>query len=176
MTSPAFLVYDADPANGINPYRPSLNDVGGGQKLDDSFYPPDPVTMPTAADFNEMGGLLVALGKVTPAAIILIANAGTASITALRAAGSVITALPVTIVGTGSTCGDFTVTRHAAGDVEIQCPATKLMQPFGALGFSQAAGDSRVSARLNGTGDGIRIETRNSSGALTDMPFLAFWE
>lgn len=144
-------------------------------KLDDSQYAPDPVTMPTAADFNEMSGLHVALAKVTAAALIFVTNAGTATITSLRAAGSVITALPVTVVGSGSTCGDFTVTRHAAGDIEIQCPATKIMQPFAGLGFSQAAGDSRVSGRLNGTGDGIRIETRNSSGTLTDMNFLAFW-
>lgn len=129
----------------------------------------------TAADFNEMGMLLVALGKVTVAAIIAIANAGTATITGLRAAGSIISASPVVVVGTGSTCGDFTVTRHAAGDIEIQCPATRLMQPFAALGFSQAAGDFRVSARINGTNDGIRIETRNSSGTLTDMNFVAFW-
>lgn len=129
----------------------------------------------TAADFNEQCFLLVALAKVTPAAILFVTNAGTASITGLRAAGSIITALPVTVVGSGSTCGDFTVTRHAAGDIEIQCPATKIIQPFGALGFSQAVGDSRVSARLNGTSDGIRIETRNSSGTLTDMNFLAFW-
>lgn len=163
MTSPNFNTYDADPANGINPYRPSLNDVGGGQKQDDSQYLPDPVTMFTAADFNEIGQLCVAFGKVTPGALLFVVNAGTPAITGLRAAGSLIVA------------GDFTVIDHGAGDTEITCPATKIMQPFAALGFSQAAGDFRVSARVNGTNDGIRIETRNSAGTLTDMNFVAFW-
>lgn len=163
MTSPLVLTYDGDVPNGVNPYRPSLNDVGGGAKQDDSQYLPDPVTMFTAADFNEIGKLCVAFGKVTSAAILFVANSGAPAITGLRAAGSVIVA------------GDFTVIDHGAGDTEITCPATKIMQPFAALGFSQAAGDFRISARVNGTNTGIRIETRNSAGSLADVDFVAFW-
>jgi hypothetical protein len=163
MPSPQFLTYDGDVANGVLPYRPGIDDVGGGQKLDDSEFPPDPQTMPTAADFNEMGMLLVALGKVTGAALILVANSGAPVITGLRAAGSAIVA------------GDFTVTRHAAGDIEIQCPGTKIVQPFAGLAFTQKAGDYRATGRVNATSDGIRIETRDSTGTLVDADFLALW-
>lgn len=157
------LTYDGDIANAISPFRPGIQDVGGGAKLDDADFTPDPVTMFTAADFNQMGLLLVALGKVTPAAIIVVTNAGTPAVSAIRAAGSLLVS------------GDFTVIDHGAGDTEITCPSTKIMQPLAGLGFSQAAGDFRVSGRVNGTNDGIRIETRNSAGTLADVNFIAFW-
>jgi hypothetical protein len=163
MSTPNFLVYNGSISDGVPPYRPGVDSVGGNQKLDDAEFPPDPVTMFTAADFNQHSGLLVALCKVTPAALFLVANAGTPSISGLRAAGSLLV------------IGDFTVIDRGIGDTEITCPASKIMQPFAAIGFSQGAGDFRVSARVNGTNDGIRIETRNSGGALADMNFFAMW-
>jgi len=163
MPSPDFLTYDGDVANGINPYRPGIDDVGGGQKLNDQNEPPDPITMLDARDFNEMSFLLVAHGKVTPAAIVLVTNAGTPAIAGVRAAGSQIVS------------ADFTVIHHATGDVEITCPQTKIIPPWAAFGFSQAIGDWRVSGRINATNDGIRLETRNSAGTLADVNFVAFW-
>lgn len=161
--SPSFLTYDGDAATGALPYRPGIDDVGGGQKLDDSNDPPDPETMATAADFNEMGMLLVALGKVTPAALLVVANSGTPAITSLRATGSLLA------------LSDFTVIDHGTGDTEITCPATKIVPPLIGLGFSQKIGDFRVSARVNATNDGVRVETRNSAGTLADVDFCVFW-
>jgi len=161
--TPDFLVYNGDPDNGINPYRPGIDDVGGDQKQDDADFPPDPVTMFTAADFNEHSQLLVALCKVTPATLLKVSNSGTPAITGVRAANSLLLST------------DFDVTDHGAGDTEISCPASKLMQPFAALVFSQAAEDFRTSARINATNNGIRIETRNSSGTLVDVDFVALW-
>lgn len=163
MSTPDFIVYNGSIAEGITPYRPGVDDVGGLSKLDDAEFPPDPVTMFTAADFNQHAGLLVALCKVTGAALLFVTNSGTPSISGLRAANSLLSA------------GDFTVIDHGAGDTEITCPASKLMQPFAALGFSQSAGDFRVSGRVNATSDGIRFETRNSGGSLADVSFLAIW-
>lgn len=169
-----FLVYDGDPSNGIAPYRPSANDLGGCQKLDDANFPADPVTMPSAWEYNEMGLLLVALAKVTGAALIYVSNSGTPTISGLRAAGSIITASPVVTVGSVSTCGDFTVTHNGAGDFSVVCSATKLMAPFACLAFPQVAGDFRASGRLNGTGNGVRVETRSGS-TLTDCDTIVFW-
>jgi hypothetical protein len=119
--------------------------------------------------------LLPALAKVTGAAVMYVSNSGTPSITGLRSASTLLSDVPTVTVGTLTTCGDFILTRHAAGDVEIQCPADKLIPPLACLAFPQVAGDVRASARLNGTGDGIRIETRNGSGTLVDADFFALW-
>lgn len=161
--SPTFLTFDGDTANGINPYRPGVNDVGGCAKLDDQNYPPDPITMPTAADFNEMGMLLVALCKVSGAALLYVSNSGTPTITGLRAAGSLIQ------------ISDFTVTDNGPGDTTITCPSTKIVQPFACLPFTQKAGDYRASGRLNGLGNGVRVETRNNAGTLSDADFFLIW-
>jgi hypothetical protein len=163
MTAPNFLTYEGDVADGVNPYRPGINDVGGAAKIDDQNAPPDPVTMPTAAEWNEFSLLLVAFAKVTGAALIYVSNSGTPTISGLRAASSIILA------------GDFTVTHNGTGDTSISCPATKIMAPFACLAFTQAAGDLRASGRLNGTGDGVRIETRNGAGTLTDCDFVCMW-
>lgn len=163
MSAPNFLVYEGDPSNGINPYRPGINDVGGAAKIDDQNAPPDPVTMPTAAEWNEFSLLLVAFAKVTGAALLYVTNAGTPAISGLRAASSIILT------------ADFAIVDHGAGDTEITSPATKIMAPFACLAFPQAAGDLRASARLNGTGNGIRVETRNAGGTLTDCDFVVMW-
>lgn len=161
--SPAYLTFDGDVANGVNPYRPGTNDVGGCQKLDDSEEPPDDETMASADDFNQMGKLIVALCKVAGAAVMYVSNSGTPAITGLRAAGSLLT-VP-----------DFTVIDQATGDTEIKCPASKLMAPLGCIAVPQKAGDYRASARINTTGDGVRVEMRNSAGTLTDADFLLVW-
>lgn len=161
--SPIYLTFDGDPTNGIVPYRPGVTDVGGCQKLDDQAFPPDDETMPAAADFNQMGMLLVALAKVSGLVVMYVANSGTPTITALRAAGSLLVT------------SDFTVTDQGTGDTEIKCLATKIMAPMGCIPVTQKAGDYRASGRLNGTGDGVRVETRNSAGAPADADFFLIW-
>ena len=173
----SYLTYDGDPTNGVLPFRPSLAEVGGAAKLDHPDFPPGP-DMASAAEYNEMSMLFPALARVTGVALLYVSNSGAALITGLRGASSVLTDRPLPAVPTTgvNVCGDFTVTRHAAGDVEIQASATKLIPPFACLAFPQVAGDFLASARLNGTGDGVRIETRNkSSGVLSDVDVVIWW-
>ncbi len=162
--TPTYCSYDGSIADAVNPYRPGIDTVGGAAFVDDSQYPPDPNTQLTALVENQNEMLIVALGKVTPAALLTVSvSGGLASIVSVRAASSILIA------------GDFTVTYVGTGITEITCPATKLIQPFACFAATQVAGDFRASGRVNGTSDGIRVETRNSAGALVDCNFAAIW-
>jgi len=48
------------------PFRPSLASLGGAAKRDDAKFPPNPVTMPTAMNWNFFARLLEGLGKFCP--------------------------------------------------------------------------------------------------------------
>jgi hypothetical protein len=162
--TPTYCSYDGSVEDGVNPYRPGIDTVGGAAFEDDSQYPPDPTTQLTALVENQNEMLIVALSKVTPAAILHVKfSSGVASIFGVRTASSILSA------------GDFTITEHADGDTEITCPATKLIQPFACVAVPQATGDFRASGYVNGTSTGIRVETRNSAGALADCNFIAIW-
>jgi hypothetical protein len=54
----------------VPPRRPGIDDVGGGQKIEDPEGAADPQLDPTAADFNQTAKQLVALRKVTPAFVV----------------------------------------------------------------------------------------------------------
>lgn len=161
--TPTYCSYDGSVDDSVNPFRPGIDTVGGAAFEDDSVYPPDPTQQLTALVENQNEMLLVALAKVTPVAVIAVQNAGTPSISGIRAASSIVE------------ISDFTVVDVATGKTEIKCPATKMIQPFACFAASQATGDFRVSAYVNGTSDGIIVETRNSAGTLTDCNFVAIW-
>jgi hypothetical protein len=162
--TPTYCSYDGNITDGVNPYRPGIDTVGGASFVDDSQYPPDPTEQLTALVENQNEMLLVALSKVTPAAIIYVkVTAGTPSIFGLRSASSILTT------------SHFTVTDLAIGKTELTCPATRLIQPFACFAAPQATGDLRASGYVNGSSTGIVIETRNSAGTLTDCDFVAIW-
>lgn len=48
------------------PFRPSLASLGGAAKRDDARFPPDPVTMPTAMNWNFFARMFEGLGKFVP--------------------------------------------------------------------------------------------------------------
>jgi hypothetical protein len=161
---PTYCSYDGSVSAGVNPYRPGIDTVGGAAFQDDDRFPPDPNTQLTAAAENQNEMLLVALSKVTPAALIYVKySSGVPSIFGLRCASSILLTTDFTIIDTGT------------GIAEITCPATKLIQPFACLAVPQATGDFRASAYVNSTSDGVKVEIRNSAGALTDCNFLAIW-
>lgn len=159
-----FCTWDGSVSESVNPYRPGINDVGGAAFVDDSVYVPDPTTMLSASVENQNERQLVALAKVVPSAIIFVkVSGGVPSVFAVRAASSILS------------IGDISVTDNGAGDTTLQCPATKLIQPFGCLVTPNQTGDFRAVGYVTGTGDGIRIEIRNSTGTLTDCNFVAYW-
>lgn len=161
---PTYCSYDGSIANSVNPYRPGVDTVGGASFQDDPQYPPDPNTQLTALAENQNEMLVVALSKVTPAAIIYVKSiAGVPSIFGLRCASSILLS------------SDFTVIDTGTGITELKCPATKLIQPFACFAVPQSTGDFRASGYVNGTSDGIKIEIRNSAGTLADCDFVAFW-
>lgn len=162
--TPTYCTYDGSITDGVNPYRPGIDTVGGAAFQDDSQYPPDPTTQLTALVENQNEMLLVALAKVTPATLIYVKLvSGTPSIFAIRSASSILLS------------SHFTVTDLGTGFTEITCPATRLIQPFACLAVPQATGDLRASGYVNSTSTGIRIETRNAAGTPTDCDFFAIW-
>lgn len=48
------------------PRRPTIDDVGGGQKVNDSIDRPDPARDATAEDFNQLSQQVVGLARTTP--------------------------------------------------------------------------------------------------------------
>lgn len=165
MSSPSWLTYDGDVANGVNPRRPGIGDVGGAAKLDDQQYPPDPETMPTAADENQQERVLVGLARLAALATLYVKySAGVPSVYAVIAPGTLLQA------------SDFTVVDTATGTVTITCPATKIPPPTFFRGpWHQNSTGGSGSATITGAGDGFVIYLRNSTGALTDLDFVFDW-
>lgn len=105
--SPGISTFDVVP-----PYRPTTTDFNGGAKLDDATDPPDPVTMPNAAEANTTAGLFASLGRVVSVCTLTVTQtAGTYSISQVSAATAAV------VIAT------FTVTKNAVGDVSITWPA-----------------------------------------------------
>ncbi len=152
MATPTTLVYDLAP-----PRRPGIGDVGGGAKLDDQEYPPDAVTMLTAADENQAENLLVAYGKVTPAAVFSLRFSAGAPILDIFSCAS---SLP--------TLGSFTVVDNGTGDTSVTWPAntfpSPVAPPFGGL-TGATVGMMAVEAITNG----VRVRTLGSGGAAADL-------
>jgi hypothetical protein len=165
MTTPAYYCLDGDVANGINPFRPGTDTIGGVAKEDDAQYLPDPDTMFTAADFNQRGHLAVGLAKVAPLARVYVKfSGGTPSVYAVLGMGSLLAT------------GDFVLTDNGTGDTTVTCAVTHIPGPLFCGGVHpQTTSDIRGVGAVTGSGDGIRCVTRNSAGAATDTDFVVDW-
>ncbi len=118
MAAKTYRVYDGDVANGIVPARPSVDDMGGDELLDDQEYPPDPETQPTAAAWNQKVATLAAHAKVTPTLLVSVRFvAGVPSVEDFSSVSS--TLAPA----------DIQFTDHANGDTTVAWPADKLPVP-----------------------------------------------
>ena len=130
MASSNTLTYDDVP-----PHRPALSELGGGTKENRPGYAPNPVTMATAEDFNQMSKQLAALGAMAPLVQFDVTiSAGTpviANFTSLRQ---------------GLVLGDFTVTDAGVGSTQISWLATKLPP----LGRGPIAGLTQNTANADG--------------------------
>lgn len=114
MSTPEFYVYDGDGGSNA-PRRPSLDDVGGGAKINDLAMPPDPETMPTAEDENQQENLLVGLCRLGPVLQVwVIFSGGTPALASFR---SMSNELLFT---------DITVTDDATGQTSVTVAADKL--------------------------------------------------
>jgi hypothetical protein len=157
--SPLVTPWDLESAaTPLAPRRPILNDFNGAAKIDDANYPPDPQTMPNAAEFNLIARVLVALGAVVPNAVISVTGGNPPTIFGFTSASSLVTS------------GTFTLTRNGAGDVSITWPANTFPTPAANPVVSPNAG---VLADVDAVAitNGVRVRTFNSAGVATDLSF-----
>lgn len=156
MAAAASFTFDQVP-----PFRPALADLGGADYEDDAAFPPDPDTMPNAAEHNERARNQAALNRVAPIALISIAfSGGTPSVQACSG-------MPTAVVS-----GLFTVTDNGGGDTSIEWPADTFpsaLVPATAALVADFDGTICAYAITNG----VRVKTRaRSSGTGTDANFV----
>lgn len=155
MTTPATCTFDLTP-----PRRPGIDDVGGGAKQDDIFFPPDPVEMPTAADDNQHQNLLVRYGAVVPLAVVTVHfTAGTPSV------------FKVTSVKTAVVPGTFTVTDGGVGITTLAWAANTFPAAV-ADHYAFATGGAIATATAEILTNSVKVRTGNSAGAAADIPFV----
>ena len=132
MTATATYTYD-----DTLPHRPSVDELGGDQKLDDEANPPG-VYEPEGAAWNNMVRLHAAMARMLPSAIVsLTFPAGVPTVSALATMGRLVVA------------ADFTLTDLGAGATLVEWAAGLLpemeREPCAfvhALGFEVAAAAS----------------------------------
>jgi hypothetical protein len=162
MATPQYFVFDGDPGNAVSPRRPGIDDVGGGQKLNDQEFLPDP-DMPDADDDNQHQKLLVGLAKTANMAAIYVKFISSVpSIFGIRAVGSLLQA------------SDFTVTHVATGKVKLACPSSKIVTPLYGRAFPQVTGNNTAIAYVSGSGEELTVEVR-TAGSLADVDFVVEW-
>lgn len=155
--TPDTLVYDLD-----LPRRPSLDDVGGAQKEDDAQFPPDPRTMLTAADWNQVSKLVAGLARVSPLAVISVEyDDGAPVVSKLLTPGSKLSP------------ESFTMTHNDTGDLEISWESDALPVP-GAGPSVTVNEDTPHMATVVSVTNGVRVRTWDSSGVAADAAFTVF--
>jgi hypothetical protein len=161
MSAPSFLTWLGDVVNGINPYRPAVVDMGGTDKQNDLAYPPSP-NEPSAEEWNQAMGQIVALNGLAPAALIDVRfSAGVPSVFAVYSPNP------------GLVIGDIGCADTATGKVTLTIAAAKIPDV--------RWGDARPQATGDNTGLGYRSAAQTlvcevrTGGALADINFVAVW-
>lgn len=148
------------------PRRPALADVLAGTKQNST--PTVPPTHPSAEEFHQMAGLLVALGRMTPLIRLSVDfTTGTPTIV------SAVTVRDDVLIA------DFAAVDHADGDTEITWVTANfpgaISRPMAALNGEATANGSRapfaVMTAPSAGVTGVRVKTRDHTGALVDIPF-----
>ena len=103
MPSSHVLTYDQP-----TPHRAVLSELGGGAKENNPRYPPDPVKMATAEDFNQLSKQAAAANRVMPLARLFVKFAsGEPFVETVQAAGSTVAPVDFHCVDNGN--GDTTI-------------------------------------------------------------------
>lgn len=155
MTTPTLPTFDLTP-----PRRPGLDDVGGGAKVDDSEFPPDPIEMPTADDDNQHQNLLVRYGGVVPIAILSVHYT-----TGTPAINKVVSCVAAAIVP-----GFFTLTDTGTGNCLVAWAANSLPTPV-IDHDAKAVGATPGFATAETLTNSARVRVSNAAGALADINF-----
>ena len=162
MASPTFPVYDGDGVSVV-PRRPGVDDVGGSAKEDNQKYPPNPLTMLAAADWNQVARLLVGFSRVLPVAVISVEiTGGVPAISYFESVASNLVA------------GDITVTDNGAGDTSLTWTAgdfpVRNLNPAGLTLNEDAACDECMAIPI---ANGVQVITEDG-GVGTDCNFTVY--
>lgn len=162
MAAAETLTWDIEAADG-GPRRPSLEDVGGATLEDDADDPPDPQTMPYAAQLNQLQKQAAAVGKVVPFVAYSVHFAsGTPSVVASTMPRS---SVPV-----------FTPSHPGAGDTTITWPAGTFppatLQPIAVL--NQDVGELVGITAVQVT-NGVRVRTYRATGGAADLDYTVLY-
>jgi len=148
------------------PRRPSLEDVGGATLVDDDEDPPDPETMPYAAQLNQLQMQASAQGKVCDfIAFSVQFSGGTPSIAA------------VTAPGTDIVIGTLSPTDFGVGNTRITWPANTfpppLLKPTGTI--NEDVGELVGISVVPITG-GVEVRTYRATGGAADLAFTVRYQ
>jgi hypothetical protein len=165
--SPNANTWDLSP-----PRRPGLADFNGAAKADDANFTPDPTTMPSAAEYNTMQLLLVALSQMIPSAEVSILASASPSIIAVLSPVSAVNGNPGAFVMTRSAAGNYTIEPTVANMLPAQVGAPRAY--LNGIGNSSA---TIAAAYTTGPVHGypaVQVEIFQG-GVLTDIPFTVMF-
>jgi hypothetical protein len=155
------------------PRRPSLADLGGAAKQDDAQFPPNPLTMATAQNWNAFARSIEAWGKVVPFLVVTVDMlSGTPTLVGVQSVRSTFTLSYLQGIvgllvdnGPGDTTFDYT-------SIANQFPPPTRAPQVDLSGSTPV----RYPAVYQPTLTSIRIETESAGGAATDISFtLTIW-
>lgn len=159
-TAISFLSWEGNSTDSIAPRRPSTDDLGGDNKVDDADFPPGP-EMIDAIGFNQAVRQIVALARVAAASKLEVRFDGGAPYVARVPATS-----------SNVTASTFTVTDLGAGHTRIVWPANTFpphaCSPSGFTLLSSSAGV--VTGHVEEITNGIEVRTF-AAGVATDIPW-----
>lgn len=161
---PDFCVFDGGTGDeGTElPRRPSTDDLGGDEKLDDAEFPPDPVEHPTAAGHNQLVKVVAALSRTAAACKLEVDfSSGVPFVKNVTALGSAVAL---------STFG--TPTDNGTGDTTVSWPANtfpvETISPNGLTLYSSST--QVVAGHVEKVTNGIRVRTF-VNGAAANVPW-----
>lgn len=162
MGSPNASTWDASPS-----HRPTTADFNGAAKIDDAVYPPDPTTMPSAAEWNTICKTLASIGQVIPnVSIDFTGTGGGGTFNAARSPLSGVAVLSGTTISVPT--GVITITRNGAGDYSFTWPANTFPTPLGTpRAIPCGNGAANWTADAVAITNGVRVKTA-LAGTLTD--------
>ena len=161
MTAPEYFIFDGgtDAEGAHPPRRPSVDDLGGDETVDDLEFPPDPREHPTAAGHNQTVKVVAAIGRTAASAKIEVRfNTGTPFVNRCTGLGSAIAT------------STFSPADNSTGDTTITWPAGTFpdfeISPNGLTLYSSST--QVVAGHVEEVTNGIRVRTF-VNGAAADV-------
>jgi hypothetical protein len=155
------------------PRRHSLADLGGAAKQDDAAFPPNPLTMPTAENWNFFARALEAWGKVVPFLVVTIDMlSGTPTLVSVESVRSTFTLTYLQgIVGllVDNSAGNTTFDYTSIATQFVPPTRPPQVDVIGATG-------ARYPGVFQPTLTSVQIVTQNAGAVATDYSFvLTIW-